>query len=642
MSSRRLFSSTVALLLFAGAVAGFASAAPLTTVVPTVTLTAQPPASTSATSATISWTSSGATTTTCSTDSTTAVACTSPVTLTGLSLGSHAFSIRVANTAGSNHALASWTITAPSSGSGSTSASPSVTIDASPANPTTATSATFAFSTANATSVTCSLDSAAATACAGSIGYSGLTVGTHAFTVTAASGALSSSAAFSWAVTAALQGSSGANLWVDPNGGTCTRSVSLATYVDASACPSFQAAYQAASLGDRVLVKAGSYGLQVIQRGTAKSGTAGHCNIWRPDASTATSGTTDQCITIQPAAGETVTTGEIWTNATFLRFDGINAVGSLTVVGRSGTRNGPSDTCNSAYGHDIIVQNSVFDGRFVYANGGVFSLIGAVNTSIANSSAGNAIGSATVGQVNHIRDCTGTTTSQYSSNVMLDDVTIHDVVLPTTSTGHAECLHADFPHDHTTIINSRFEDCVQQNISAQSQTVGRNDTTSYFVLENNVFDAPASHAKALGYRAQRIANVVFICTSTGGTFDHLIIRNNSFYNAGGPGGVNYQEDAGACTWTNGIVTGNIFTSVGSCSKAGLVGSNVLLATAGTGCGSDTALGTTTAPYVDAANYDFRLAGSSAYGKVSPAIGYPAFDIDGLARTGMADAGASEH
>lgn len=55
-----------------------------------------------------------------------------------------------------------------------------------------------------------------------------------------------------------------ANLWVDTNGGTCTRQATAATYVDAAACSSFNVAYQAAASGDTVRVKAGGYGSQTI------------------------------------------------------------------------------------------------------------------------------------------------------------------------------------------------------------------------------------------------------------------------------------------------------------------------------------------------------------------------------------------
>jgi hypothetical protein len=55
-----------------------------------------------------------------------------------------------------------------------------------------------------------------------------------------------------------------ANLWVDANGGTCTRSATPGSYIDAQACGSFNAAWQAASPGDTIIVKTGSYGNQSL------------------------------------------------------------------------------------------------------------------------------------------------------------------------------------------------------------------------------------------------------------------------------------------------------------------------------------------------------------------------------------------
>jgi hypothetical protein len=54
-----------------------------------------------------------------------------------------------------------------------------------------------------------------------------------------------------------------ANLWIDSNGGSCTRQASGAAYSDAAAC-SWNAAYQAARSGDLILVRAGSYGVTSI------------------------------------------------------------------------------------------------------------------------------------------------------------------------------------------------------------------------------------------------------------------------------------------------------------------------------------------------------------------------------------------
>jgi hypothetical protein len=56
---------------------------------------------------------------------------------------------------------------------------------------------------------------------------------------------------------------------VDGNGGSCVRQATPGGYADAQACGSFNAAYQAASKGDLVLVKAGTYGTQSFSRKAA-------------------------------------------------------------------------------------------------------------------------------------------------------------------------------------------------------------------------------------------------------------------------------------------------------------------------------------------------------------------------------------
>ena len=64
-----------------------------------------------------------------------------------------------------------------------------------------------------------------------------------------------------------------ANLWIDANGGTCTRQSTPAAYNDAAACASMQDAAAAASNGDAVLIKQGTgYGDQTV---TAAKGSPG-------------------------------------------------------------------------------------------------------------------------------------------------------------------------------------------------------------------------------------------------------------------------------------------------------------------------------------------------------------------------------
>jgi hypothetical protein len=76
-----------------------------------------------------------------------------------------------------------------------------------------------------------------------------------------------------------------ANLWMDTNGGTCTRSATPVAYNDAQACSSFDVANDKCASGDTVLVKAGAYPYQDV---------------------TGSNSRTSAC-TIQAASGETVT-----------------------------------------------------------------------------------------------------------------------------------------------------------------------------------------------------------------------------------------------------------------------------------------------------------------------------------------------
>jgi hypothetical protein len=61
-----------------------------------------------------------------------------------------------------------------------------------------------------------------------------------------------------------------ANLWVDPTGGSCTRSATPRGYVDRVSCRSLQQAYRAAAAGDTVNIVDGRYGGQALGPGATK------------------------------------------------------------------------------------------------------------------------------------------------------------------------------------------------------------------------------------------------------------------------------------------------------------------------------------------------------------------------------------
>ena len=66
--------------------------------------------------------------------------------------------------------------------------------------------------------------------------------------------------------------STGANLWVDSNGGQCTRSGTPAVYRDATACGSIDAAWDACRPGDTIIIRAGVYAAQMVTGDKAAPG----------------------------------------------------------------------------------------------------------------------------------------------------------------------------------------------------------------------------------------------------------------------------------------------------------------------------------------------------------------------------------
>lgn len=126
--------------------------------------------------------------------------CTNPQTVAGLGAGTHTFRVRAVDAAG-NGSLGgdsyTWVVDL-------TPPPAPVIADASqPANPTTATSASFAFSDSETgVALFCGLDAATYKACSSPSGYSNLPVGSHTFSVMArdAAGNASPAASYTWTI----------------------------------------------------------------------------------------------------------------------------------------------------------------------------------------------------------------------------------------------------------------------------------------------------------------------------------------------------------------------------------------------------------------------------------------------------------
>jgi hypothetical protein len=174
---------------------GTATAAWTIVATPVVTITAQPSTSTS-TSGAVSFTATNSpTTVTCALDSGTAAACTSPYSMTNLSIGSHTVTVSATNIAGTGSATTTaWTVQP---------AAPVVTITSSPSGSTTATTASIAWTATNSpTSVTCKLDSGTAAACTSPASLTGLGLGAHTYLITATNVTGSGTATAAWTVVA--------------------------------------------------------------------------------------------------------------------------------------------------------------------------------------------------------------------------------------------------------------------------------------------------------------------------------------------------------------------------------------------------------------------------------------------------------
>jgi hypothetical protein len=149
------------------------------TAAPDTTITSPPPGT--STSASFTFTSTETNSTfQCSLDGAARAACTSPRTYTALSTGSHTFSVWATDAAGNTDATAAtrtWTV-----GGGADTAAPDTTITSPPPGTSASTSFTFTSTEANST-FQCSLDNAARSACTSPRAYTGLSTGSHTFSV---------------------------------------------------------------------------------------------------------------------------------------------------------------------------------------------------------------------------------------------------------------------------------------------------------------------------------------------------------------------------------------------------------------------------------------------------------------------------
>ncbi len=167
---------------------------------PVVKITSGPAAATSSDTASIVFSANeNGVSFTCSVDGGASAPCTSPVVLSALAPGEHRFSVRGKDKAGNlgNPVSLAWTYTPPDT------RPPVVTITSAPPSGTTATTASFSFSSDEpGSSFACAVDGGAFAGCTSPVTYQSLSVGSHTFSVRATdqAGNVGQAASHSWTI----------------------------------------------------------------------------------------------------------------------------------------------------------------------------------------------------------------------------------------------------------------------------------------------------------------------------------------------------------------------------------------------------------------------------------------------------------
>ena len=247
----------------------------------------------------------------------------------------------------------------------SISALPTPNINQAPANPTTATTATFGFNDAQTGgSFVCSLDSAAYAACVSGVSYSSLASGAHSFAVEYENGAavLSSPATWNWTIAACRScrpAGHGAEFWHSAGGADAELCALSLTYTFASA----------ATLGSPVAMTEGALNLDfAVTGGTCSAG-----------ASFSTGNTCTVNLTFTPKVSGLRRGALLLTN---------QAGGTVAMVYLSGIGSGPQVA--------LLAGNTLGPGSEISIGGGFaaplgIAVDGAGNTYIADNGTANSV-----------------------------------------------------------------------------------------------------------------------------------------------------------------------------------------------------------------------------------------------------------
>lgn len=250
-------------------------------------------------------------------------------------------------------------------------------------------------------------------------------------------------------------GSNVANLWLDPNGGSCERIATPGSYADSTACGTFAAAFQAAQNGDTILIKGGSYGKQQVndRAGAAAPG-----------------------VTFAPASGESVTLGSL----------SICGADYMTLRGPMRLKSISNYACYSS-----LATNDTIDGVNVdwaydssQTDGSIVGLYG----NIANFTMRNS----TIQHGYNVKGfymsswSSGSSPYYYPTNITLENSSLHSW---NSAIGvHTECVFANKAQG-LTLRGNHFYNCLSTGDGIIGNAGLEPNNPRDYVFENNVFEA---------------------------------------------------------------------------------------------------------------------------------------------------------
>jgi hypothetical protein len=411
------------------------------------------------------------------------------------------------------------------------------------------------------------------------------------------------------------------NIFVDSNGGTCTRSATPVAYVDAAACSDLNAAYVAASGGDLVLVESGTYGVQTI-----------------PYVNKGTS-----VVSFKPDGGASLTVAGLTVNTSYVTFDGINFPASSANANDGGGADLETPSINAPWITNVTLKNSTGLEKLDIKGDNILIQ----NVTVSGLHACLAVGGFPPGtwedgvQVNRLD--LGNGTSRAADHVTFDNLTVHDVDRwRDPSVGAASgttCTNGAVPH------TDGMQLAGGTNIVIKNSHFYRNATSN--ILASNVGGAPLDHIQIentmTGLNLEAGGNDITIfpvgtagasCGSTNDfVFDYDTVSAINVSCGGTPGisrGVIYRAGSYTCGNVNRNLT-YTYNSFGS--------------TSDTGCSGSTGAQVCNPTFTDASrdttgNYDLSASDTCAKAHGDP-VTFPATDIHGVTRTSVPDIGADK-